>query len=1262
VPGRFEFRILGPLEVLRDGAPVTVRGAKQRTLLAALLLRAGEAVSAESLIDALWGEEPPPTARTGLQVQVSKLRKLLDGVPLRTRGSGYALEVDADALDANRFDGLVEQGRRALGEGDPERATRALGSALTLWRGTPLVDVEAPEAGLAGLSALEERRLAALASWFEANLALGRHEDVLPELEGALVAGPMNERLHELGAVALYRAGRQADALEVLARLRRTLSEELGAEPGPSLGELERRILAHDPSLDEPEVEAVEEARRQGRSVVAALVVRFAGPGRDPEAGRAALDELVADAVGAIEASGGAVQEAVAERVVAVFGLPRVHEDDAARAALTALSLREPRVRAGVATGEVLVEEVGGRRTLRTAAPLALADRLARAAEPGQVLLTQEALRLAQRAVVAEPGGVLPADADGEAVVTFHATGPADAAAEVPRMRAPLVGRAEELGVLRQSFARVRRERACSLITVLGPAGIGKSRLVAEFLEGLQGATVLAGRCLPYGRDITFWPVAEIVKRAAGIRDDDDGGAAHSKIAHLVAAREDAGFITEQIAGVLGLSDVPPVPDEIAWAIRKLFEALAYDRPLVLVVDDLHWADETLLELIEHVAAWAVGSVLLLCIARPELTEARPGWGGGRLDATNLWLGPLTEPETDEMLDALLRGARLAPGAASQIGRAAEGNPLFLEELLAMLVDDGMLRWDEGTWVASEDLSAVPIPPTVHALLSARLDRLVPGERRVLERAAVVGKEFSHDDLVVLTPAGEPGPEQALDALSAKDLLTPDRHGPDRGAMFRFRHLLLRDAAYLAMSKEVRAELHARFAASLEERAGDRIAEIEEIVGYHLEAAARYRVELGLPPDAALAARAAARLLSAGRRAVARDDMPAAMSLLARGLELLAADDPARCDAAWYLTVALFESGELTRAEEVASEHVALAERAGDEASRWRLLVELADLRTYRAGEDVLDREAVAREAIAGFERLGDVAGAARAYRLLGDALNQRGRVEESGDAFVRALELAQAVGDEREATVRPTSGAVLGPMPVPRAIELVEGVLERSRRKNPDALASLGLAYAMAGRFEEARAVHAEALSRLRDLGSEFRLASCEMYRGAALLVEDDAVGAEAVMRAAVERLQRIGERWLLSSAAAELGEALYRLGRTDEAMLASLMSEDATTEEDVAAQMAWRGLRAKVLAARGEHHEAQRLARQAVGLAEGTDFLLFAADTWADLASVLEAGGEDVEAQEALARAIDLYERKGCSVGAERARARREHLEAPR
>jgi DNA-binding SARP family transcriptional activator len=1267
VPGGLDVRILGPLSIERDGAPLALGGMQQRAVLAALLLQEGHVVPADSLIDLLWGEsQPPPTARTTMQGYISKLRKLLTAAApmavLETEGAGYRLKIDPECFDLRRFEALAESGRTALAGGDPTTASRVLTEALGLWRGLPLGDLDVP--GTIGFDVvrLEELRIAALESRLEADLALGRHAEVIPELEQLLADQPMNERLHALAALSLYRAGRVGDALEVAERLRRHLSQELGIEPSAAIQLLHQDILNRSPSLDLPASDTDSEVR-EGRKTVTVLASLIAtsgqGSGRagDPEAYRAATERAAELAGGVIESHGGTVLDSRGGHVVGVFGMPRVHEDDAVRAVLAASELQDLattsgdlviKIRSGLATGEALVEDVGGVQSLLSSDPLDIAMRLEVAAAIGETLITQPTFRLAERAVRAEPTELVLLETTPPMAVfrlqeVFLEAGEG-------RLRPTFVGREKETVLLDQALDRVIGNRGCLLLTVFGPSGVGKSRLVTEFVDTVTArATVLRGRCLSYGSGVTFFPITEVVKRAAGIGGEDGPAEARIKIEGLLQDDEEAEFIASQVAATLGLADETPVPDEIFWAVRRLLEALARRRPLVVVVDDIHWADPTLLDLLENVATWSRHvPIMLVCLARPELLETRPGWGGGKLDATTISLEALTREESSALVTNLLGPGVLADAIRDRLLDAADGNPLFLEELLAMLIDEGTLQWIEGRWEPVGDLSSMPIPLSIQTLLSARLDRLARAERRLIERAAVIGKEFTEEDLNSLGEAEE-SVRPILEALARKDLIVTSRSSRSGGRAYAFRHLVIRDAAYLGTSKQTRASDHERFGLALERRVGERLPEYEEIVGYHLDSACRYRAELGLVDDhqRQLRAHAAATLASAGYRSFARDDMSAAASLLARALDSMWDDDAEVPKVCWRLGDALQDLGKFSEAEKVIEQGLEAAERVADEALEWKLRIQRADLRSWTEPEAEdggrPSQIEIAEEALGVFARLNDLTGQARAHRLMGDANSTLGRQEEATEAYREATRLAILSGDEREIAERRGIGAALGPITVPTGIELIRASLEGLRRPNPEAEAQLAYLYGMAGRFDEARDLLSSALTRARELGVEFRAASISMYYAATLLLADESSAAEGVIRPAVEALQRMGERSLGAVAAALLAEALYRQHKFDEAMLATLMSEDASAPDDAAAQMAWRGIRAKILAVRGEYGAAERLARNAVAHGEPTDFLSLRGDAHVDLAIVLMLGDKDREALEQFTIAMKLFERKG-------------------
>lgn len=1283
MPGHLLFRVLGPLEVERDGALFPLRGSKLRGLLALLLLRTDQVLSPETLTDALWGDDPPATARTALQMQVSRLRKVLEGDPgvsLETTTGGYVLRLGPDRLDLEDFRRLVARGRSEMVRGDHRSARDTFEAALQLWRAAPLANVDIPGLPASELAQLVELELSARAARAEAELALGGHLEVVPELEALRIATPFDERIHVLAAIALYRSGRQAEALDLITDLRHRLSAELGVEPGPEIRRLEARILAQDPALDPPPA-AGDVGPRISRKTVATLACRIAreqASSGDPEEGKATLDRSMREAEAIIAAHGGSVHEIVLGRISAVFGVPSVHEDDGIRAVRAALELRDrlqtvvagspqdreaAEIRVGLAIGEVLVESAGGSEKLLSVGPVEEADQLARAAKPSEVLMTGAAAKLLEHVAGVEPTEILLLGSATPLAAYRLTQSPSEDLRERRRFESPLVARQEELAVLRQAFARSSRERAASLVSVLGPAGVGKTRLVVEFLAQVRDrAVVLNGRCLSYGRDITFWPIAEMVRQAAGIDDADRPDEARAKAARLIGGIDDAEFIEEQVASVLGLSGEPPVPGEIFWAIRRFFEAGAGDRPLVLVFDDIQWAETTLLDLIEHLGGTSTDvALLVVCMARPELVEQRPGWGGGRQDATNLVLGTLGREESSRLVENLLGQGELDDQARERILEAGEGHPLFLEELVAMLIGDEVLQWRDGRWVATSDLREVPIPPTIQALIGARLDRLDAMQRLLLEDASIVGHEFTEQNMAVFD--FDPARLHALlDTLAAWDLVSVRRESPSSGRTFRFRHHLIRDVVYRAMSKSARADAHEAFGDYLETTAGPRISELEEIVGYHFETAYGYRIELGVPhADAApLAERAASRLRSAGLRALARDDNLAAASLLGRALALLGEDDPIRCDVAWQLGEALLETGDLDRAESALDAGLRDARRFGNEVAEWRSRLVQTDIRFWRAPEATNTQE-IERIAVAGVQeltRLGDPAGVARAHRLLGDAFGRRGRAVEAVEEFETGQRLAREAGDELEAARRSNLGIAHGPVPVDRCIEITERNLASSRRPDPSALAGLGFLLAMSGRFDESRTALESAVDRAAQLGIEWRLVSISMHFGSAMLIADDAPRAEAVLRPAVATLQRMGEQSMFSTAVALLAEAQYRQGALDEAMDATVASEMTTADDDVASQMAWRGVRAKVLAARGELEEAERLAREGVAFSDRSDLLNMAGDAHFDLGIVLEAAGKPSAAAEELQAAAELYGRKGNTASLDRVASTREAL----
>jgi DNA-binding SARP family transcriptional activator len=1214
-----ELRLLGPLEVRNDADVVTLAGGRPKALVAVLALHANEPLSTERLVDAVWGESPPKAAANTVQVYVSRLKKVLLGA-LETHAAGYVLHVPPEAIDVRRFERLVAEARSA---DRPEEASRLLAEALGLWRGPALAGIALEGFAAAEVRRLEEARLTALEDRIEADLACGRHAELVGELEALVSAHPFQERLRGQLMVALYRSGRQAEALEVYRETRELLVDELGIEPSPGLQELEQAILRQDASLtaparlaSEPESVPLPEARK----TVTVLAATFAVPS-DPEQAAAVLARASEAASGVLRRHGASVEAHGGMGVLGIFGLPAVHEDDSLRAVRAALELRsETAARIGIETGTVLAEA----DRVVAGAPVSDALRLAEGAREGQIVLGESAMRVAPSAVQARrrrAGGWL-----------LSGIGP-HAEAVARHLDAPLVGRRDQLDELRRAYERVKRDRTAYLLTVLGPAGIGKSRLAAELRTKVEPeALVLAGRCLPYGEAITFWPVAEMVSQAGTVED-------------LIRDEPEGALIAELVLGAIGRTETSARAEEVFWAVRRLFEAIAREQPLILVFDDLHWAEPTLLELVDHVAEWTRDAqILLLCLARPELLDRAPAWGGGKLNAASLLLEPLSEDECAELVEHLPDRRRVPRPARRQIVSAAEGNPLFAEQMLAVAAERG----------ADEQLV---IPPTIWAVLGARLDLLGAREHRAVQVASVAGREFWSGAVAELLEIEHDEVPAILLPLVRKDLVRPAQSLFPGEEAFHFRHLLIRDVAYESIPKSARVPWHDRFAAWLERTVG----EADEVVAYHREQAARYHIELHGRDDrgAELAVQAVQSLAAAGRRASRRGDVRAAASLLARAAELIEDSDPSRPELLTALAEAYRESGDFARADASLAEALAAAAAAGDEAAERG--ARMSQLRLHARGTDPLRaaeiRPAV-EEAIPAFERLGDDTRLALAWHLLGWLDWLLCRAEDAEPKFERAAEHARRAGDEREETrsLHFLIGAALyGPTPVRKALRRCEDVAQLQPGQPRLMAASLRARAALAamdGRFDEAAELVQRDKALLADVGLRIAAAGATEWYGVIRLLAGDVQGAEEEWRSGLEAFERIGERTHASTLAAQLAEALFRHGDHDGALRLSEQSESDAAPEDLFTQVQWRGPRAKVLAVRGEAEEAERLAREAVALAERTDFLNMQAAALLDLAEVLRAGRRRREPAELVERARALYDRKGNRVAAAQAR----------
>jgi class 3 adenylate cyclase/tetratricopeptide (TPR) repeat protein len=1000
----------------------------------------------------------------------------------------------------------------------------------------------------------------------------------------------------------------------------------------------------------------------------------------DPESLRQVMSRYFNEMRAVVDRHGGTVEKFIGDAVMAVFGIPRLHEDDALRAVRAAVEMGEAlarlneelerqwdvriQIRTGLNTGEVVAGDPASGQSLVTGDAVNVAARLEQAADPGEILLGAETYRLARDAVHAEP--VAPLDLRGktdrvDAYRLLEVLPGAPALAR--RLDSPLVGRSAELEALSGALQDAEAQRACRLVTVVGEAGAGKSRLVNELLGSAgTNATILSGRCLPYGEGITFWPIAEALKAHAGITEQDSAEDARSRIGALLLPGQDADLLRDRVVAAIGIEEGSGELQETFWAIRRLLESLAADRPIVLLIEDIHWAEPTLLDLLQYVVGFSRGSpILLLCTARPELREAQPEWG---VAAATVTLSPLTEEQTEELIENLLGRTPLPPEVRTRIGEAAEGNPLFVEEMLRMLIDAGLLVRDDGHWRQEGDLSEVPVPGTIQALLSARLDRLQDEERAVIQRASVVGKIFYWGAVAALTPEAErPAVGPGLQTLLRKELVRPDRSPFAGEDAFRFSHILVRDAAYESLPKRIRVDLHSLFAAWLEDRAGPRIAEFEELLGYHLEQAYRYRSALG-PLDAAalaVARQAASRLAASGRRSLQRGDMPAASNLLHRAADLLPSDDPTRPVLLNDLGTALTDLGDLRRASEVLDQAAEGAAAAGDRGLEWHARVQGAWVRgvqgPMRRWDSVLGE---LREAINVFEELGDETGLARAWTFMAEHFNDLAKRGEMAEAASRAMEHARQAGDRREEAMsaRLLGGSLYyGPTPLSEAIPRFEEVVRAAAERpmvEAAVLPVLGGLYGMSGRFDEARASFDRARARNEELGLRFFSARLALLVGDFEMFAGDLAAAERECRRGCEIFKEMGETGRFSTLAAQLADALFRLGRDDEAYEVTVESEQATSAEDVDALASWRRVRAKVLARRGDVEQADALIRESLRLAESSpDDVHLHSKVLKDVGTVLLLSGRPREGIPHVERALELELRKENVPGAEQARA---------
>jgi class 3 adenylate cyclase/tetratricopeptide (TPR) repeat protein len=1005
------------------------------------------------------------------------------------------------------------------------------------------------------------------------------------------------------------------------------------------------------------------------------------GERHDPELLRRVLTRYYDAARSACTYHGGTIEQIQGDAVIAIFD---GHEDDALRAVRAATELRDRMTR----LNEDLERDAALRLLLRTAVEsgevVAGADspgqltgevmnivaHLEKAAGPGEIVLGETAHRLIREAVDVEEIGSLTLKGMRRRIHAYRLLVVLPGVTGRAHLAVPIVGRKLELAQLISTYERSAGDRTCQLVTLFGAAGVGKSRLIEALVESTQPrATVLRGRCPSYG-GIAYDAIIQVVADAAGL-DLKDPDTARRRLAALVAGVDGAPRIVEGISRILGLQEGGGRPEDTHWALRRLLEVLARDRPLVVVLEDLHWADPALLELIEDIAESSRDAPLLLvCATRLELLDKRPRWAGGKPNAVSIQLEPLDTDDASQLVSRLLGDMATAPGVREYIVDRSGGNPLFVQGLVAMLREERLLRVDEGRWrSAVEQLEA---PRDIQTLINARLMHLGTAERRVVERAAIIGRRFTQQAILALSPEVERSEVGvSLRTLVRKGLIVVDPDiaaGSRRDDCYVFTHALIQEVAYHAIGKETRAELHERFADWFERRSSGDFSQVEEVVGHHLKLAYECMVDLRASDkqSARLARRAGVALAAAGHRAAARRDIPEfAISLLRQAESLLKENDDTRRTALLDLGDALRDAASPLQAMDTYREAIRAAHAAGDARRATHGILGVLGTKGFLRHEKedaVRDQDAEVEDALRLFDALGDDLGLAKAWQAKAYAHWAAGRLTKAEEACTFAIDFARRAGDERLEAVAVSSRCFIlfwGPKPLDKVRREVQNAIEwaRSRgirRLEVDALHILARICGMQERLAEARDLLREAGATKRSEPREL-LVLVGRYLSIALveLMAGDAAAAERALRAGREELTNIGGTGQLPAVITLLARALIMQGRDEEAMQQTRECERLASQSNRDAQIKWRALRALLLARRGDVEAAERLAAEAVDLTADWEQDDSTAEVDADYAHVLRLAGKEDEARRAAERALGRYRRKGNVVGASRVAA---------
>lgn len=937
------------------------------------------------------------------------------------------------------------------------------------------------------------------------------------------------------------------------------------------------------------------------------------------------------------------VTKYIGDGFMAVWGVPEIGVDDAWNAVDAAVELQERFVglatrvaevhrvdlalRVAVNTGEVVV---GARDADLVGDALNVAARLESQCPHGQVVVGEETWRATRGRHRYESLGVVAVKGRSAPVAVYQWQAQLSDNADA----GPFVSRDDELRRIRTVFDEAVAARAARLVTVIGDPGVGKSRLASEFVSGLTGCLAIDARCAVEGT-LGLAPIVEAFRT----RNFD---------ADIPAHTPERDRILRDLTGMA--AGVPASVEETFWALRRYVEVLGTQGPLVVVLDDIQWADSLLVDLVGHLLEWVQGvPVLLLALARPEIREARPdlvavgGWVTEAIRLRGLDAGATTELATH-----LLGGDHLPPDLLARLPSSTGGNPLFVRELVGMLVHDGVLVRSALGWRLAIDVEAISIPPTIQALLASRLERLNAAERRVLEVASVIGIDFSPAAVSVLAGVDQREIAGGLARLHRLELAQPSGTYVGDEPVWRFHHVLIRDMAYRRLLKSDRADLHARLADYVESGGAIAAFESDDVMARHLEAAHGYRCDLNMRDarTSGLALRSARSYLTSARRALDRDELISAGTQAARGA-ILAADDPAlQAELLLVGCEAFLSAGDVAAGASLVDD---LERIAGDALAPWAVCYR-CHLVAYTDPTRLPEVDERLQGAIDEFTRRGDMAGLAKAHRVRANARARLGRVGDcEGDLF-QALIAARKCGDHRQITAAlgaAPNAALWGPSPAPKAggrcLDVVR--MQRMTTAAPSleatSLRCLAVLELLRGRPDKARSMLADARQVVADLGLRHGLIETELFAGVIELMVGDPVASEPHFRVALEGLDALGVGADAGQAAALLARSVLAQGRIGEADRYAAESER-IAGHNLKTAIAWRAVRAEILSAQGQHGAAIAMACDAVAVAEDTDLVLDHADACMALSRVLTAAGDRGEAARVRHDAESLYAAK--------------------